>query len=311
MTTEAFLWKIAHKSGTQDISLKVGRYKFAGGKKVPETDVPKSELTLDVEEFNALLEFLRDNLEPFRAGARKWIPLDEGLHPGQVEQLRLLFSDPDTGRLVEFLDAHDILPSDLVKSIEHQKRCRAVGELERLLEQDLTESPWQAWFKENDWVLGTEFVRVLDEQTIDVGHIADYLMQAYDGFLDLVEIKRPEGGLRFWADKLDHGNYIPHTDLVKAITQATRYVYEVEREANSVKFLERLGGVKAIKPRCVLIFGRSDDWNDEQREAYRMLNASYHNLSVLTFDHVLDRARRMLGLDAPAQGIPDDSIPFP
>ena len=35
-------------------------------------------------------------------------------------------------------------------------------------------------------------------------------MEAYDGFVDLIEIKRPEGKLKFWADALDHGNYIPH-----------------------------------------------------------------------------------------------------
>jgi hypothetical protein len=71
-------------------------------------------------------------------------------------------------------------------------------------------------------------------------------MEAYDGFLDVVEIKRPEGGLSFWASTLDHGNDVPSTELTKAVTQATRYIYEVEREANSVKFLTRVGGVKTV-----------------------------------------------------------------
>lgn len=121
-------------------------------------------------------------------------------------------------------------------------------------------------------------------------------MQAYDGFVDLIEIKRPEGNLRFWNDKLDHGNYVPHADLTKAITQASRYIFELEREANSDKFIRRLDGARAIKPRCVLIFGRSYDWNEDQQEAYRILNAGYYNLNILTYDHVLDRARRILDL---------------
>jgi len=166
-----------------------------------------------------------------------------------------------------------------------------------MLKQDLLEPKWQEWFKENDWVLGSEFVRILDERDIDTAHITDYLMQAYDGFLDIIEIKRPAPSLKFWADTQDHGNYVPSSDLIKAITQATKYIYEVEREANSVKFLERVKNVKTIKPRCVLIFGRSDSWNDEQKEAYRILNSSYHNLSVMTYDHVLSRAKRILGLN--------------
>jgi hypothetical protein len=110
-----------------------------------------------------------------------------------------------------------------------------------------------------------------------------------------IEIKRPEGDLTFWSPTLDHGNYIPSTGLTKAVTQAVKYVYEIEREANSVKFLERVG-IKTVKPRCILVFGRSDNWNDGQREAYRILNASYHNLSIITYDHVLERAKRILGI---------------
>jgi hypothetical protein len=317
VSTEAALWKITHNSGKEEISLKVGRYRLDEERR-PETDSPKSELTLDHEELDALVKYLGENLEPFRTAARRWIPLDKGLGPAQVEQLKALFANPNKRELAQLLDKHEVLPSDLLRSLEHQRRCRAVGELAQMLQSDLREARWQGWFTKNDWILGSEFVRMLGERAIDVSHIADYLMQAYDGFLDLIEIKRPEGDLRFWADSLDHGNYVPHSDLTKAVTQASRYLLEAEREANSHKFVERLGGVKAVKPRCVLIYGRSNEWNDGQREAYRILNASYHNLSILTFDHVLARARRMLGLvadEAPTgadgdEPFDDDDAPF-
>jgi hypothetical protein len=61
------------------------------------------------------------------------------------------------------------------------------------------EPSWQKWFKTNSWVLGSDFVRILDERAIDTDHIADYLVEAYDGFLDIIEIKRPGGRLQFWA----------------------------------------------------------------------------------------------------------------
>ena len=85
-----------------------------------------------------------------------------------------------------------------------------------------------------------------------------------------------------------------------------------------IKFLEKVGNVKTIKPRCVLIFGRSSDWNNDQREAYRILNSSYHNLTIMTYDHVLSRAKRILGIEEQmvkeqeleAQEIPPDDIPF-
>lgn len=171
---------------------------------------------------------------------------------------------------------------------------KAVEIFGKMLEDDLTEHNWQKWFEDNSWILGTEYVKVLDERNIDTKNITDFLMVTSDGFLDIVEIKRPDGELHFWANSKDHDNYIPHQDLVKAITHASSYIYEVEREANSVKFLERVDYVKIIKPRCVLIYGRSDDWNNEQKESFRLLNSNYHNLNILTYDHVLERAIRMI-----------------
>ena len=165
-----------------------------------------------------------------------------------------------------------------------------------MLENDLAEQKWQEWFEENNWVLGSEFVRVLEERNIDTANISDFLMEAYDGFLDIVEIKRPEGKLKFWSAELDHGNYVPSIDLIRAITQASTYINEVEREANSIKFLNRVDSVKTVKPRGILIFGRSNNWNSDQKESYRILNSSYHNLTILTYDHVLARSKRALGL---------------
>lgn len=219
-----------------------------------------------------------------------------GLSEEDVERVAGLFSQPEGRQLVDLLADHALLPAELLQSLDHHRRCRAVEEFERMLVEDLTEPRWQTWFEENDWVLGSEYVSILGERPIDVDHIADYLMEAYDGFLDLIEIKRPDGKLHFWADARDHGNVVPHADLVKAITQASRYLFEVECQADSLKFLKRLGGVRAIKPRCVLIFGRSAEWGEDEREAYRLLNAGYHSLTILSYDHVLDRARRILGL---------------
>ncbi len=180
--------------------------------------------------------------------------------------------------------------------LEMDKKRRAIDQFEQQLEQNLNEFEWQRWFKENSWILGTEFIRILNERRIDRDHISDYLMEAYDGFLDIVEIKKPARDLEFWAHKKDRENFIPSTHLIKAITQVTKYIYEVEREANSIKFQNQIGAVKIIKPRCTLIFGRSDRWTTEHRESYRILNSSYHHLTILTYDHVLDRAKSILSV---------------
>jgi hypothetical protein len=292
--TLALFWRIPHRSRPDELSMKIGRYQRIAGADVPETANPKSELTLDFEELLALQQFMADNVGPLNSGASEYMVLDDQ-EGRRVELLRQLLSDPDQDQVLDVLTRERLVPDDLRRGLEHRARCAAVEEFEHMLDQDLVEADWQRWFQFNDWVLGSDFVRTIDERPIDVGHIADYLMEGYDGFLDIVELKRPGGGLRFWASSTDHGNAVPHADLVKAITQSQRYLFEIEREANSMKFADRVG-VRAIKPRCTLLFGRSHDWTEDQRQAYRILNAGFHSLSILSYDHVLTRARRMLGL---------------
>ncbi len=296
--TRVAFWKIPHKTQQEHICLKIGRYNKNGfAPEVLEIANPKSELTLDNEEFQGLLEFLAENYEPFKKGIKEYIPIDKKFDQKSIKHLKAIFNNPNKQKILDFIVNNSILPDDLIAGVQNQVRINAVREFETMLDQNLVEQKWQEWFKCNDWVLGSEFVRILDEREVDTTNITDYLMQAYDGFLDIIEIKRPEAALRFWFDSQDHGNYVPSNALTKAITQATRYIYEVEREANSVKFLERVDNVKTIKPRCILIFGRSNNWNDAQRESYRILNSSYHNLTITTYDHVLQRAKRILNID--------------
>lgn len=301
VVTRADFWKIHHTSAQQDICLKIGRYiKVKKGNfesEVPEVGDPKSVLTLDNEEFLELISFLAEKYEPFKLGLKTYISLDESFTDDGVSYLKEIFNHSDKIKVLQLIFKNKVLPDDLIASISHIKKRQAVKRFEEMLDQDLLEKEWQNWFIQNDWVLGSEFVKILDEREIDTKNIADYLMQAYDGFLDIVEIKRPEGSLKFWADSQDHGNYYPSVDLTKAITQASMYIYEVEQEADSIKFQERIGNVKVIKPRCVLVFGRSNDWDKEKMEAYRILNCGYHNLTILTYDHVLARAKRMLDIN--------------
>lgn len=299
VVTRAVFWKIPHNTAQEDIRLKLGRYKkpqeFDEDEEVELSD-PKSELTLDQEEFQALIDFLSKNYEPFKQGVKAFIPLDRPFDPENAQEIRALFSLPNKRDLVRFILDNDVIPDELAAGLRQAHRARSVREFDSMLNQNHREGPWQKWFEANSWVLGSQFVRILDERHIDTQHISDFLMEAYDGFLDVVEIKRPEGGMNFWSQALDHGNYIPSTELTKAIAQASRYIYEVERETNSVKFSQRMGGVRTVKPRCVLVYGRSNGWNQQQNEAYRILNASFHNLTILTYDHVLARARRICGI---------------
>ena len=296
--------KIPHEhADTQDVSLKLGRYTLPFGQ--VEANTPRSEMTLDNEELNGLIRYISDYYAPVTMGEGEYINVS-GSSAELIRNFKeLVEGQSDTANL---LIENGILSENVLLAASSIKKRDALSEFESELQKELPEKYWQDWFTANKWVLGSDFAQIIDERDIDTENIADYIMRAFDGFVDLVEIKKPNG-LPFWSATKDHDNYIPSSDLIKAIMQCLNYIHAIEQEANSVKFIERTKS-KVIKPRCILIFGRSNDWIEEQREAYRILNAAYNQLSILTYDHLLMRAKNVLGIDAKSTTAEDDDLPF-
>lgn len=292
--TKAIFWKINRTNPDDGLALKIGRYKNNFWEDLEKAE-PKSELTLNQEELKNLIRFISENYQPLKIGAGKYIRAD-ALDDELATQLQDIFSGSTTSAVGNFLFQKNILSSDVANMVEYCRREEALTVFESSLQVDKPESFWQKWFEENSWILGNEFVKVLDDRNIDTKNIADYLMETFDGFVDIVEIKRPDGKLKFWSPSRDHENLVPSQDLIKAITQTQNYIQALEEEIDSAKTRERLGGTIIVKPRATLIFGRSNDWSDDERRAFRILNAGYKDLTILTYDQVLARARRTLNL---------------
>jgi hypothetical protein len=148
------------------------------------------------------------------------------------------------------------------------------------------EEVWQKFFEANPWILGSDFVEVLAERAIDEESKTDIPVRDYDGFVNIIELKLP--GAIFWT-----AENIPMADLTKAIMQCARYVTELERRMNDKKKTDALGA-DILKPRITLIYGRSKDWTREQKEQFKILNSSFHDIAILSYDHVFERAKKII-----------------
>ena len=245
--SQALLMKIPHDhAGESDISLKLGRYTLPYGRVVGNQ--PKSELTLDNDELTALIKYISENYTPVNLGQGQYISVDRD-NAELIRQFKTLVEgQADTANL---LIENGILSDHVYVAATSIKKIAALEEYEASLAKDHPESYWQSWFSENKWLLGSDFAQIIDERRIDTENIADYIMKAFDGFVDLVEIKKPNR-MPFWASSKDHDNYVPSSELIKAITQCLNYLRAIEEEANSVKFVQRTKS-KVIKPRCILI----------------------------------------------------------
>ena len=290
-TCKAIFFRNYHKSsGKQIVSLKIARQKKA--------------VTLKPEEIDMLIEYIQEYYTPLNIGLTEFIEADKDAAKLFAKVRDLGISDDE---VVSKLIESGILTQNLTVAITAAERNNAVQEFEQAIDVERTESFWQNWFSQNKWVLGSEYLNILPERDIDTNDIADYLMRSIDGFLDVVEIKRPD--LQFWAGPDSHGNYYPTAQLTAAISQCLNYLYRIELQSNSVEFMERVDGTKTVKPQCMLVYGRSDDWGEDKMRALRILNAAYHQLHIVTYDQLLLRAKQLLGF--PDQDEEDyDSLPF-
>lgn len=288
------------KEQSGDVTLKIGTYLVTNGNIHFDraSRSPMGGIRLNLAEVDQLISLLEQAYGPLKIGADQYIKIEDAEDAVLFERIRNRFTGQDAGAVLKLMEENELLPEHIIGAVVHRDRAKAVRQFREMLELDLPERAWQAWFERNDWVLGSSHVVVLDERDIDVENQGDYLIKSEDGFLDIIEIKKP--GLRLWSGPLDHGNLIPHSDLVKAITQANNYLFQLEKKMNSIEDVKRFS-CPIARPRAVLLHGRSDGWQEMQFEAQRLLNSSMSSIQVLTYDQVLARAERAL-IVVPTEG---------
>lgn len=250
----------------------------------------------------------------------------KGIHRGQatVEVLRdedaIIRTDTSRARLIRKLlksnhgsevwellvELEPELAKKLAVSLAHQAREGAIKEFESALTEDHDENYWKQLLKKNLWMLGSGNIAIVPESRIDIKHIADLPVAIEGGFMDIVELKRPD--IPFWAQRrsvAENFHYrdkflIPDYGLQGAIAQTSHYILQAEKQVSDSDFHDT-HGVKPLKPRGLVIHGRSHDWGDEEWEAFRLLNDGLHGIQVMTFDHLLAQARRALTIEPESQ----------
>lgn len=273
--------------------------------------------TLDFERIIQLLSLFSEM--DLKSVINKSVVLDQSIIGDSnklVNFLQLVASDPQgKGKIAEVAKNYNLLKLGDIDDIVNRKE--AVLLFEKILNNDVefenyktelnigkNEEVWQRFFSQNFWILGSDFVEILDERRIDVDNITDYLLKSFDGFVDIIELKLPSAPV--WTSEC-----IPRSELTSALMQCSRYILQTERKIDSVEFQKKIKNIPIIKPRITLIYGRSNDWTDEQKESYRVLNSSYHNLNIITYDHLLERAKRLVGIVSVEENNEEvDDIPF-
>ncbi len=169
---------------------------------------------------------------------------------------------------------------------------RIIKEFEENLANSISENAWGKYLKKNLFLLESKYVKILPELNVILrgSRNADFGMIDTKGFLDIFEIKKPNTNLL--SSETDRGNYYWHSDTVKAIVQAEKYLFNAERKASTladdIKREERID-VKVIKPRAILIIGHSNQLdNENKKEDFKVLRKSLKNIEIVLYDELVE-----------------------
>lgn len=283
---------------------------FWGRQRNAEPFQRKKRVHLDLEVTENLLTYLHQAEASAEVQAGPYVVLPaaqilDNLDAGQQQVFVHLLSDMARSRRVTELFATGLLTTETLDNLAaaalHAKYKAELMDLDDMVsghrgkekrngeQGSLTEHDFQKWFEQHTWLFGTEYIRRISFREIDPGSTIDLLLETADGFFDVLELKTPAAPVL--KHDPSHLTWYWSPDVAKVIAQAAKYLHAIERSADRI-FHDK--HVSLLRPRVRVVIGRSDAWSEPEQEAFRRLSATLHGIELMTFDHVLERARRLV-----------------
>lgn len=262
-----------------------------------------------------LLEVLRDRIYSEHKAEFERFLISEGsdvgsylrLHSDSTQFFGKLLGDKDN--LIHDLK---IQQSDLEKKINYFNNLfqslkisvyqQNIEDLIKRLEEDHHETKgddsWQSWIYNNRWLFGSQYGQIIQKEKVGFDNIPDFLLLSADGFLDILEIKKPSSPVLV-DDSSHKGNYKWSSELSEALAQADNYL--THTNSNHLEISKRIREkynleVNAIKPRAIILIGKSDNWSNNKRERFRSLNQMIQGVEVVTYTDLLRRGQNLIKL---------------
>lgn len=230
------------------------------------------------------------------------------------EELKNILQHQDK---IKIIVDNNLLNEDLTKAVILKQRSKSIAELEKSINESKDEGWFQKFFEklENHWILGNAidftFVHIESKHDLPTSdgqrkNQTDFISQNLFGYCSVVEIKTPKTILmkqkeiksdppsNIHDEKGTHV-YIPHDDLIVGVSQVIHYQNRgVERSDSegTKKFASNASGL--------IVIGHSKELvqNEELKRSFQLYHNSIKNVTIMTYDELLKRAKQAIGYDS-------------
>jgi hypothetical protein len=218
----------------------------------------------------------------------------EELDPDHIDQILEFVSELLSSRYTSPKRRQELFRAAKVQ-IDQVAFDDIIKQFEGMLQDDPPETKWGGFLQQNLFLVDSKYIGVIPELNVVLAsqRRADFGLVNVDGYLDLFEIKKPSTQLL--SSKPDRGNFYWHSQTVKALVQAEKYLFNAERKADAFEAdieRERDIDVRVVRPKAVVVIGDSRQLaNKKMKDDFRILRESLKNIEVVLYDELLNRLK--------------------
>lgn len=209
-----------------------------------------------------------------------------------------------TGYMEKKINVLPTLLQDQFAEYEIEKFDTILLKLTNMLndEENYSESIWQKEILSIILLLYPKYIKVLEKiqfkDTSERKRQLDFLLLDFNGYVDIVEIKKPFHQAIVTEGKY-RDNHIPLRELSGTVMQLEKYIYYLNKKGHQTerdltdKYKDELPNgfeIKITNPGGMIIMGRGKDLNLQQKEDFEIIRRKYKSvIDIITYDDLLRR----------------------
>lgn len=196
--------------------------------------------------------------------------------------------------LPKYIAKESLSTINILKAETQIKTLKEIAEeIQNELKNNRTENWWQAYIHKNILIIQQGYLQAIEKMNISIGStkFPDYSLVTFDGFLDVLEIKKPQTVLI--KEDTSRNNFFWDTEISKAIIQVENYIETISKNAESVRGYIKDNfkiDLKVVRPKGTILAGEYKNFNTQkQKDDFRLLTQANKNITFLTYDELVTR----------------------
>ena len=193
---------------------------------------------------------------------------------------------------------------EAIKRSEVAKYSFCLEKLKEMLKMEsaYSEDDWQKEITDILCLIYPQYIKAIPKARIKIvdstkDRIPDYFLITTSGILDIAEIKKST--TKIMSSGQYRQNYTASTELTGAIMQVEKYIYFLNKwgkageDKINDKYKTELPAnfhIRVCNPRGIIIMGRSEGLNQQQKQDYEIIKRKYKNMiDCITYDELVER----------------------